>query len=602
MQKFVRKCSPFPACWTPDGRMEKISEERIQSILKRKPYLQIFRSAPGGETEFSANPAYVYDAQRGVVLGPSRRALSSSRPREEAERLLPADRQKWTGREIILILGLGNPVLPALMLGTLKKDQICILIDHRFELARELAFGPLLEFLERPGCHLFAGQGMINVFQIYLESIPAERFRGVRRALHAGSMRDAPDYYAEVEQAARNILRAKMSDLLTRFEFERTWLKNTVINTRHLSPAGKDRGADLYSYEGVLRGMPGMVIGAGPSLRQSRDLLKAAEGRVFLMACDTALKAVARLGIKPDGVCTLDAQKHTIFHFMGVDLDEIPLFCDLVANPMLFRTAINCSPIFSNTAKYITHHDGTTVRESTPGTAYAESIHGPVGDVQSGGSVATNAFETLRFLGCDPIFLLGLDLAYTGGEIHSTGTHHNEKWLTKLNRRTTLEGINRAVFRKRHIRMVPSVSGQETTSDHVMDLYRQWFEDSIPRSGVRVIHLNPEGALISTAERLKDPAAFLQDLPAIGLSRLPHASRLTEFDHPENRELYQDLHLEPEDFFEKHSFARALLRKAEVYQARNKEKLGEERAQKLMQKAMREALDFLKRGLRPYFS
>jgi hypothetical protein len=582
--------------------MEKISEERIQSILKRKPYLQIFRAASGGETEFSEGPRYLYKSELGVVLGPSGRALSSSRPMEEAERLLPRDREKWTGREIVLILGLGNPVLPSLVLGALKKDQICILIDHRFELARELAFGPLASFLERPGCHLFGGQGMMSVFQMYLESIPAERFRGVRRALHAGSMRDAPEFYSNVEETARNILRAKMSDLLTRFEFERTWLRNTVINTRHLSPSGTRQGQELYSYEGVLRGMPGMVIGAGPSLRHSRQLLEAAKGRVFLLACDTALKAVLRLGIVPDGVCTLDAQKHTIFHFMGVDLANIPLFADLVANPMLFRTAKNCRPIFSNTAKYITHHDGSTIRESTPGTSYAESIHGPIGDVQSGGSVATNAFEMLRFLGCDPIFLLGLDLAYSGGEIHSTGTHHNEKWLTKLNRRMTLEGINRAVFRKRHIRMVPSVTGGETTSDHVMDLYRQWFEDSIPRAGVRVIHLNPEGAAIAAAERLEDPAAFLESLPRIDLSGIPGAPHISFYDHAQNRELYEDLGKEPDEFFEKHSFARALLRKAEVYEARNRDKLGEERTARLMEKAKKDAVRFLRRGLRPYFS
>lgn len=584
--------------------MEKISEERIQSILKRKPYLQIFRTSPGGEIDFSDNLLYKYDSERQIVLGPGNRPLSSSRPAQEAERLLPPDAHRFSGREIVLILGLGNPLLPGMMLRYLKKDQICIAVDHRFELARDLAFGPLAEFLERPGCHLFGGETMTPIFQMYLESIPAERFRGVRRALHAPSMRDSPGFYSGIEETSRNILRAKMSDLLTRFEFERTWLKNTVINTRHLAVPAID-AQSLQHFEGALRGIPGMVIGAGPSLRHSREMLQKAQGKAFLMACDTALKAVLALGVKPDAVCTLDAQKHTIFHFMGTDLNEIPIFADLVANPMLFRTAKNCRVIFSNTAKYITHHDGSTIRESTPGTEYAERIRGPLGDVQSGGSVATNAFEMLRFMGCDPILLLGLDLAYTGGEIHSTGTHHNEKWLTKLNRQTTLEGINRAVFRKRHIRMVPSVSGEDTSSDHVMDLYRQWFEDSIPRAGVRVIHLNPEGARISAAERLENPLQFLDGLadraPAIKRA-MSEAPALTHTNHAQNTDLYQDLLKTPDEFFEKHTFARALLRKAEVYQARNREKLGDERSKSLMEKAKKDAAHFLKRGLRPYFS
>ena len=57
-----------------------------------------------------------------------------------------------------------------------------------------------------------------------------------------------------------------------------------------------------------------------------------------------------------------------------------------------------------------------------------------LGDVQSGGSVATSGLDLLRGLGYDPIILIGQDRAYTGREIHSTGTHHNEKWLINLSR------------------------------------------------------------------------------------------------------------------------------------------------------------------------
>ncbi|HMX58432.1 MAG TPA: DUF115 domain-containing protein [Leptospiraceae bacterium] len=574
--------------------MERNPEERIQSILKRKPYLQIFYGAKSGGN-FQVLPD-------GSVTQANGKAITSRMPALEAERLLPLDRQKWTGKEIILIQGLGNPILPGLLASSLRENQICIALDHRFDLASALVRGPLLSFLERPGCHVFAGEEMLELFRTYLESIPAENFRGVRRALHGSSMREDAAFYSHVEENARSVLRSKMSDLLTRFEFEKTWLKHIVTNSRHLPPDGSGGPASILSYKDCLKGTPGMLVGAGPSLRRSRELLHAAHGKSYILACDTAAKVLLRFGIEPDGVATLDAQKHTIFHFLGADLKKVTLFADLVCNPLVFRHAEIGDVVFSTTAKYITGHDGTINREATPGTEHAEAIFGPVGDVQSGGSVATTGFEILRYLGCDPILLIGLDMAYTGGEIHSTGTHHNEKWLTKISRTSTLEGINRAVFRKRHIVMSEAVNGGQVATDYVLGLYRTWFEDSIPKSGVRVIHLNPEGALISTAERLSDPLKYLQDL---SVKKIPHlGSPLQSYRHDLNSSIYRDLWErkdEPEKFFELHPFARSLLRKAEVYVSRNRAKLGEERSEGVLAKARKDAIRLLLRAWRPYF-
>lgn len=582
-------------------QMERNREQSLQSILKRKPYLQIFSTANPGRFRLE-------NGDRGLLILDERgRALSSSHPRDEARRLLPADAMRWTGREIILIPGIGNLELLAEVTRLLKPDQVCIAVDHRFELASALIAGPLLDFLDRPGSHLFAGPGMLEYLRVYLESIPAERFRGVRRAMHAPSVRLDPLFYQEIEKQTRNILRAKMSDLLTRFEFEKTWLKHILINSRHLSPQGHANEREgIIAWKDCLRGQPGMLVGAGPSLRRSRHLLEAAHNKAFVLACDTSVKAMLGMGIKPHALCTLDAQKHTLFHFLGADLSSMILFADIVANPLVFRNTNPRGVAFSTTAKYNTHHDGTFAREATPGTDYVEALHGPVGDLQSGGSVATTGFELLRFLGCDPIFLLGLDMAYTGGEIHSTGTHHNEKWLTLLKRTTSLESINQAVFRKREIRRVPAVEGGLTSSDYVLDLYRSWFEDSIPRSGVRVIHLNPEGALIENAERLEDPLTYLNDLPGLENlnALLSTAAPLAAYIHPENQTLYEDLLRladKPLEFFDRYPATRVLLRRSEVYEARNREKLGEERSAKLRKKAEADAISFLKRALKPYF-
>ena len=66
------------------------------------------------------------------------------------------------------------------------------------------------------------------------------------------------------------------------------------------------------------------------------------------------------------------------------------------------------------TAKFQVDASGKPFREVTAGGDIVTEKIGDIGDVQSGGSVATSAFDILRQMGFSPIYLVGQDLAYTG--------------------------------------------------------------------------------------------------------------------------------------------------------------------------------------------
>ncbi len=431
--------------------------------------------------------------------------------------------------------------------------------------------------------------------------------------------------------------------------------------------------ATAAGFAGRLRGMPGLLVSAGPSLRESLPVIREFRSRGVLLACDTALKVLLKAGIVPHAVLTLDAQRHTLFSLQGLSLpagcppeDAPVLFADLVANPGVLRAAIASGlrgPIFTTTAQISYAADGTLHREVTPGTEHAEAIHGEVGSVQSGGSVATSAFDLLRVLGCDPIALIGQDLAYTGRRIHSVGTHHQERWLPMLNRRRGLEHIVETIVRKRKTAPVAAIArgadspDDENTvlGDYVLNLYRLWFEQSIPGVDERVLNLSASGAQIEGAEHPADPMAFVRSLPELSGEHTPDAifreiQEASARDHAHNRELFaalgelrRALHSESvaggrEDesgagvvdskadqvdladvadskadqvdladvaltkFFELYPYLRPLLRRSEVYVKRNAAKLGEERAAKLGRQNSIEAIDQLWRGLRAWFS
>jgi hypothetical protein len=172
--------------------------------------------------------------------------------------------------------------------------------------------------------------------------------------------------------------------------------------------------------------------------------------------------------------------------------------------------------IISTTSKYYNDFDGTLCRETTPFVDWLERRVTSPGDVQSGGSVATSLFDFLLNCGCSEIILVGQDLAYTGREIHCSGTHHNDDWQLLTSRFRGLDTINQNIIRKRQIRHVPAFGGRGTVvSDFVLSLYREWFEDSAARVSIPVINATGGGARIANT-REEDIAVLAASLPLRG--------------------------------------------------------------------------------------
>ena len=594
----------------PSARGESADPE---DFAPGKPYLRIYAKGDPGPFRLERNrgdgPALPVRLE-----GPRVHELASRRdPTREAARALATVRIR--PRDVVVVLGAGSPVLLSQLSAQLREGQLALVLDASFALGCALvqASSETRAFLSRPGCHLFCGPELLDSLWSYLESLPADGFVGVRFVPHPPSLRRDPVFFSATQERIKKILQAKMSDLLTRFEFEKNWIRNIIANTMRLPPAGETPGPHtLARWEGCLQGRPAVLVAAGPSLRESLPLLAELRTRAFIVACDTAFKVLSKSGVLPHAIVTLDAQKHTLFHFLGEpDLAHVVLFADLVVHPLVLRSIAPRGVIFSTTARHGVHHDGSFTRETTPGSAYAEALVGSVGDVQSGGSVATSGFDLLRLLGAGQILLLGQDLAYSGREIHSTGTHHNERWLTTLSRTKSLEQINEAVMRKRRLVDAAAIGGGVEPSDYVLELYRHWFEDAIPRAGLPVWNLSARGACIAGAQRPENLAAFVQ-----GLAPFPEADRLLAeaptlsfHEHQVGRKLYARLAVcarpgtprqERDRFFQSYPELEALRRQARAYLKRNRDRLTDARAETVFQRFEDRGLRELERGLRPY--
>ena len=330
-----------------------------------------------------------------------------------------------------------------------------------------------------------------------LELIDMATFRGAAVYQHRPSYLLDRDFYDGLAADIQQYFTSRLSDMLTRFEFAGRWTENILGNIHHVYAS-----APVRALFGRFRGMPGIIVSAGPSLRKNIGMLREAREKALVVCVDTAFKIMEKHGISPHIVMTLDAQRHSIRHFLGIR-DRAPLLlADLVSFPAVLRD-YGGGRALSTTSKYFTDFAGKLHRETTPLMDWVERSVPPLGDIQSGGSVATSAFDLLLNLGCDPIILTGQDLAYTGREIHCSGSHHNEEWIALVDRFRNLECINQGVIRKRKIKRVEAFGGRgEVISDFVFDLYRGWFTDSARKVHVRVINATEGGARISTADEM----------------------------------------------------------------------------------------------------
>lgn len=482
--------------------MSQMIDPISSEIFERKPYLQNyfknFQSDHQWELHRAKKDEEYYVSLDGNPLS------SSFSPLTQAIRLIETYALKAT--DVVIVFGLGNPHLLTSVSEKLNPGQILIFVGEDETLV-PILWDPFLKpILQVPGRHLFSGELFYPLFFNYLESLPIERVSGLKIIRNPTDTNRNP-IFKELEDKTQTVFSAKMSDLLTKFEFERLWIKNSVFNLVHAenSPPVKFPISQLRDQ---FQGLTAVLVSAGPSLRKNLSWLQEVRDKVFVLSCDTSLKVLIKAGIKADGVVTLDAQTNSFFHFMGESLGEIPLFADLVSSPTLLREPMFTSVVHSVTAKYQVDAEGSLVREVTAGGELAEHVFHDVGDIQSGGSVATTAFDMLRFMGFGSVYFLGQDLAYSGREIHSTGTHHNEKWLTQVSRKNSLERINEVIIRKRETRFVPSCNGGEVLTDYVLDLYRHWFEESA--SSVKEMSLwnvNEDGANMEGIPSLSPKAA-----------------------------------------------------------------------------------------------
>lgn len=183
------------------------------------------------------------------------------------------------------------------------------------------------------------------------------------------------------------------------YRFREKFIDNMISNLYQLNKA-----TPLNEYVGLNKGIPALVVSAGPSLdRQLQTLIKYRDQLqdYFIITGSRTVGALVDKGIRPDLIVSVDPVDAN-YEMMKDYLDlDVPLAFYEYSNDRLVNE-------YKGSKIYIASLFSQTINE-------LRTIRG----AYLGGSVAHACVDIAYMLGCNPIILLGQDLAYTDGKHHS---------------------------------------------------------------------------------------------------------------------------------------------------------------------------------------
>jgi hypothetical protein len=272
-------------------------------------------------------------------------------------------------------------------------------------------------------------------------------------------------WYSVVENKIRTWAMKEDVNSATLKKFGRRWVRNILRNSfavRDLPGISRFTGLADDSASDAPSPLPVFLAAAGPGLDKVSGLLPEIRKRCIIIAVDTSLRFLIRNGAEPDFAMVIDPQFWNSRHLDRFVSGNTRLIVESAVYPPVLRLPFKgmylCGSLF-------------------PLGKYIEKRVDPKGDLASGGSVATSAWDFSRLLGARQIWIAGLDLAYPGNKTHYRGAQFEEKALAESWRLRPPESWLTNAMRDGIPCTGPALGGGQVRSDRRLSLYAAWFEN-----------------------------------------------------------------------------------------------------------------------------
>lgn len=255
-------------------------------------------------------------------------------------------------------------------------------------------------------------------------------------------------------------------------------LRNHYLNTDACIQANS-----YEEYEGKYKGIPAIIVASGPSLDKNIQYLKQAQGKAMIIACDASYQICIENGVVPDAIASMERGEATynVCYKDRVFPDSLVLVAPSLLWPKIHEEFPGKQLLFAKNRVGL--------------EKWWNDMFPNIKFIDSGHSCATIAFGFAKDAGCEPIIMVGQDLAYTDNKLHSSAV-----------RKEIFKNSNDATSRcedSDNIMWTEAVGGGMVPTNMTFNLFRYFFEEQILAWGIHVIDATEGGALIKGAENMK---------------------------------------------------------------------------------------------------
>ncbi len=265
------------------------------------------------------------------------------------------------------------------------------------------------------------------------------------------------------------------------------WAKQGIANLARMAEL-----PTVGALAGSFAGRPCVIVSPGPSLAKNIHLLREVSGRALVMTGSHALAALQTAGVVPDLVVVSDPL-YLPRHFAGFDTTApSSLVFDAVVNPKHY--AFPARRIFT-----FSSHEAVDT--------WIFGAMGETAELDTGGSVACSELSLAIAMGCDPIALVGQDLALPDGRYYvdscvdgGARVEASEDGRSFTLVRPVKDPHTDEVELIRHpdelLVPVPAIGGGSVPTSATLYTFLQWFQIAARSTEARVVNCTEGGAHI----------------------------------------------------------------------------------------------------------
>jgi hypothetical protein len=286
---------------------------------------------------------------------------------------------------------------------------------------------------------------------------------GVALLEHPASRARLTHASARFHQTFQQAFAATRTHIITTMVQTDTTVRNELMNVGSYA-----RWPGIAELEGIAAGRPAVLVAAGPSLERNLDVLATpgVRERCVIIAVQTVLRTMLDRGVRPHFVTAIDYHEISRRFYEGLRAEDVE------GVTLIAEARVNAAVLDAWPGAVRMPEDAFLAEVLAWGDRPAR------GALAQAATVAHLSYYLARYLGADPVVMIGQDLAFTDGQYYANDAAIHDVWAGELNAFNTLERMEweRIVRFRGHLYEGVDHLGRRVYLDDQMATYLAQFE------------------------------------------------------------------------------------------------------------------------------